>query len=120
MEALEHFELAQKEESSGPNFFNRGLTNMKLGKHEKANSDFHSALEQYKNKNESATNPGQYKVHYNMGINFRQLGQLEKSIESFRAAIDLNEKPCAFNNRGLSYFEYADYSNAVKDFNKAI
>ena len=93
---------------------------MKLGEHDDAHNDFNNALKYYQDKNESATNPGQYKVRYNMGINFRHLGLLQDSIDAFRAAIDLNEKPCAFNNRGLSYFENEDYSNAVKDFNKAI
>jgi len=61
-----------------------------------------------------------YKVRYNMGINFRNLGMLNESVDAFKKAVDLNERPAAYNLSGLSNFENENYSNAVKDFNEAI
>ena len=56
-----------------------------------------------------------------MGINFRHLGQLQESIDSFRKAIDFNDsKPAAHNNCGLSNFEFEMYTDAIKDFTAAI
>ena len=79
---------------------------MKLGLYEQARDDFDKAAKAYSEKGESASQTGLYKVKYNQGINYRNLGQLDKSIDEFKVAIDLNEnKPCAYNNRGMSLFE---------------
>lgn len=47
-EALLHFERAIKEDgSNGHNYFNKGLTHMKLGLHDEAHADFNQALKHY-------------------------------------------------------------------------
>lgn len=121
-EALQHFESAAKGAPSGHDFFNRGLANMKLGDYEQADVDFKAALKQYQGKEQDpASQANQYKVNYNMGINYRHLDNLEDSIGCFRKAIDFNDsKPAAYNNSGLSNFQFGDYTAAIKDFTAAI
>lgn len=116
--------MAIQEEKNGHNYFNRGLTFMKLVNFEdnyrKAEEDLLKALQAYAAKDDSA---GQYKVRYNLGINYRSRGKLLESVEAFRKAIELNvndSKPSAYNNSGLSNFEFKQYGLAVKDFNQAI
>ena len=44
-----------------------------------------------------------------MGINHRNLGQYFESVFRFGKAIELFEKPAAYNNCGLSNFENENY-----------
>jgi tetratricopeptide (TPR) repeat protein len=71
---LQHFEKALKEDNtSGHNFFNKGLAHMKLGMYEEAHEDLNKALVKYTAKEDLASI---YKVNYNMGINNRNRGKL--------------------------------------------
>ena len=50
---------------------------MKLGDYNNAQADFAQALKHYSVKEQDpASQASQYKVRYNMGINFRHLGML--------------------------------------------
>jgi len=62
-------------------------------------------------------------VQYNLGINCRNLGKLQESIDMFTKSIDhINntDRSAAYNYRGLSNFEAGQFSDAQKDFKKAI
>ena len=88
----------------------------------KADQDLRAALGYFsKDDHNQANQANQYKVYYNLGINYRNLGKIADSIKAFRTAIELNEnKPAAHNNSGLSNFESEAYGPAIKDFNQAI
>ena len=128
-EALQHFEKAFREDPSGHNYLNRGMAYMKLCLYEDAAADFGKALAKYVIMNDNDKPPhNQYKVHYNMGINFRNMGQYQESVTNFRKCIEMSERPelsrvnksSAYNNCGLSNFEWENYDQAVKDFENAI
>ena len=55
-----------------------------------------------------------------MGINHRNMGQYFESVFRFGKAVELFEKPAAYNNCGLSNFENENYPQAATDFNNAI
>ena len=73
-EANEHYTQAQKDET-GTSYFNLGLVRSKLNKLEKANSAFKTAIEKFKQ--EKQQNLQIYFCRYNLGINYRKLGQLD-------------------------------------------
>ena len=49
------------------------------------------------------------------------LGQIDRAIEAYSYAIELNpNNPAAYNNRGVSYDSKEKYDRAIADFNTAI
>ena len=116
-----HFDLAfSKDDTSGLNYFNRGLVQSKLHSYKQANSDFNKALALFGQEKEKRALEV-YFCRYNLGINNRKQGKLEQSISELRHAIDLQpEKPSAHNNLGLSLFEKGDFEGAIGHFGKAI
>lgn len=119
-EASQHFQQAVlKEDQSGINLFNRGLVRSKLNQFKKANEDFTNAIKVFGT--EKNTLQQVYFCRYNLGINYRKLGDFDASIHELKMAIDLNaDKPSVHNNLGLSYFEKNDMDLAIQEFNKAI
>ena len=77
-------------------------------------------MQAYSKKDDNAAKENQYKVRFNMGINHRNLGRYFESVFEFGKAIELFEKPAAYNNCGLSNFENENYPQAATDFNNAI
>ena len=62
-----------------------------------------------------------YFCRYNLGINFRKLGELDSSIIELKEAITLySDKASVYNNLGLTYFEKNEMDNAAGEFSKAI
>lgn len=62
-----------------------------------------------------------YFCRYNLGINYRKLGDHDRSIGELKEAITLqHEKPSVFNNLGLTYFEKSEMDAAIGEFSKAI
>ena len=86
-EAFQHFDNALKEDkdSNGSNFLNRGMVFMKLGLYDDAQHDFNMSLRMYSGNtvkdSETVKKENQYKVHYNMGINFRNMGEFQNSVD---------------------------------------
>jgi len=57
----------------------------------------------------------------NRGLAYRRLGQLDRAIRDYEAAIRLNARAAdAFNNRGNAYQDKLDYERALADYDEAI
>lgn len=98
---------------------------MKLQNYAKAEIDLNRALTSYmsaKKEEQKDSKAGQYKVLYNLGINYRSQGKLNESVEAFARAIGINGggRPAAYNNMGLSNFQNHKYKEAIADFSQAI
>ena len=119
-EALQHYRQAlQKEPDSAINLFNKGLVLSKMGQLKEANKELNLAREKFGNEKSNQINV--YYCRYNLGINFRKLGDLDSSVIELKEATALyQDKPSAFNNLGLTYFERCDMDLAIDSFSKAI
>ncbi len=65
--------------------------------------------------------PKNYRAHYNLGIAFQNLNQLDKALEAFQTAIDL--KPdyyFCYYNIGLVLEDKNDLGNAIEYYEKAL
>lgn len=59
--------------------------------------------------------------HRRQGDRYYDLGQYEKAVESYSAAIDMQPNTAYFyNDRGCAYSNLKEYSKAISDFDKAI
>ena len=115
-EALAHYNYGiQKYSEKGDIFFHRGLANVSLERYQKGIDDFNNAL-----KCTLSSDAMKYKVHLNLGINLRRVNNLDLSIAELRKAIDKQEKPQAYNNLGLSYFEQNEWEESISYYTKAI
>ena len=121
-EALTHFNMAIELGNKGEDYFNRGLTYMKLRDYENAKNSLNNALKKFNSQDEKSRSGTSYKVYYNLGIVYRHLGKLDESIKAFEQAISIpgGAKPAAYNNSGLSNFQKNAFKQAVIDFGKAI
>lgn len=63
----------------------------------------------------------QYQAKFNLGICERRKGELESSIKFLKQATEMQaNRPTAFNNLGLSYFEFGEFEEALLNYGKAI
>ena len=61
------------------------------------------------------------KVHNLRGIVYLEKGELDKAIEDFNTAINLDGNLAkAYSNRGFAYFRRRDFERAIEDFTAAI
>lgn len=59
-------------------------------------------------------------TYQNRGWHYGELGDIEKALEDYQRAIDLDPgQTSAYYNRGLIYERRGDYQRAVDDFAKA-
>ncbi|MDH3976476.1 MAG: tetratricopeptide repeat protein [Deltaproteobacteria bacterium] len=66
-------------------------------------------------------NPESYKAYINRGTAYSDLGEYEKAIKDFSAAIRLYPEIYeAYNNRGTVYSDRGAYEKAIRDFSIAI
>lgn len=62
-----------------------------------------------------------YFCRYNLGINYRKLGEFDSSVIELKEAIALqSEKSTVYNNLGLTYFEKNEMDLAITQFTAAI
>ena len=74
-------------------YFNRGYDYGKLGKYEKARSDYTKVIE---------LNPEYATAYYYRGICYRKLGEYDRAISDYTKAIELDPKYTkAYLNRAL-------------------
>jgi tetratricopeptide (TPR) repeat protein len=100
-EAILHYNYGiTRYSEKGDIFFHRGLAHVSLENYLRGIDDFNQAL-----KCSLISESLKYKVYLNLGINLRRVNNLDQSIAELRKAIDKSEKPQAYNNLGLSYFE---------------
>jgi len=60
-------------------------------------------------------------AYNNRGLAYAELNQLDRAIEDYKKAIELNQKFAdSYNNRGAAYCELNQHARAIEDFNKAI
>lgn len=53
---------------------------------------------------------GKYNTLYNLGINYRKIGDLDASASKFKEAIQQDDKrPTVYNNWGLTEFERSNF-----------
>ena len=65
--------------------------------------------------------PKNYKAHYNLGIAYFNLGQIESALESYNAAINIKpDYKFCYYNIGLVYEHKNDLKNALKYYNNAL
>jgi len=61
------------------------------------------------------------KKYYNRGIAYSEKGEVERAIEDYTQAIDLNPKFAdAYIKRGLAYTKKGEFDKAIADYTKAI
>ena len=60
-------------------------------------------------------------AYYNRGLVYEDQGEVERAIDDYTKAIDLNPNYAnAYNNRGLVYENKGEVERAIEDFNRAI
>jgi lipoprotein NlpI len=110
--AIEDFGFALEFEHHAEIYYHRGNAYLILEKIENAWKDFI----QYSS--ESNINP---EIFTNLGINFGQKGNIEKSIDCFSRAIDAEPTYThAFYNRAFAKYISADYEAALADCEKLL
>ena len=62
-----------------------------------------------------------YQARFNRGIQFRRMNRLDESIVDLQEAVKIKmDKPSAFNNLGLSFFENSDFESAIEHYSSAV
>ncbi len=54
------------------------------------------------------------------GVELTRDGKFDKAIESYNDSLDARSDPTVFYNRGVAYMNKGDFTNAIRDFTKAI
>ena len=106
-EALQNFELAvDNDRQKGIYHYYKALVRSRLDKIPEAIKSYQDSLNFF----ESDEREYMYQARFNKGICHRRIGEIKESIAELKKAIEKSnemsiEKPAAFNNLGLSYFE---------------
>ncbi len=91
---------------------NRGIAYGNRGEHDKALSDFNSALR---------ISPNYADAYNSRGVAYARTGKHDKAISDFDHALRSNPKYAkAYYNRGTSYFEKGKFDKAISDFSRAL
>ena len=88
-----------------------GVAYIKARKNDKARSVFQKGLN---------VDPFNHKFHINMGILFKNDGNLDKAEEHFKLAASISTDYLAFINLGSVYLERDLYFEGIQEFNKAL
>ncbi len=88
-----------------------GVAYMSAGENDKARSVFQKGLN---------IDPFNHKFHTNMGIIFKNNGDLDRAEEQFKLAALISKEYLAFINLGSIYLERDLYYQAIQEFNKAL
>ena len=139
-------EPLKQSQSSGIDYFSRGMTYLKNGDVEDAISDLNRAIKQnpenavayfsrgkanFKNGQVQSAisdydkaieiNPGYLDVYFSRGYYYQTIGEYEKAISDYNKVISIRPGNArAYNYRGSAYFVQEEYRKAFADFNKAI
>jgi protein O-mannosyl-transferase len=93
-------------------YYNRGAAYWKLGKPDKAITDYSSVI---------GINPVFAEAYYGRAANYGVLGQWDKVIADYTRATEINPKyATAFYNRGLAYSKLEQWDKAMADYSRAV
>jgi tetratricopeptide (TPR) repeat protein len=114
-DALLNYDKAiELDKFEGKYYYNRAQVKAKLDLFDEAIKDFDRAI-QY------PSDSILYYARYNKGICLRKVGNLDRSVEELKKAVELKpDNPNAHNNLGLSLFERKDFEDALTEYSKAI
>jgi tetratricopeptide (TPR) repeat protein len=121
-EALQNFELAcDFDKQKGIYHYHKALVRSRLDKVPEAIKSYQESFAFF----DSDEREYIYQARFNKGICHRRIGEIEQSIVELKKAIDKAnemsvEKPSAYNNIGLSFFEQEDYESAIENYDRAI
>ena len=91
---------------------NRGIAEYNLGRTNKAEADFRSAIRH---------NPFYDLPHMQLGRIYSEQGDFDKAIRSFSDALKINDKnPNAYLKRGIAYWQRGLVTEAENDFSKIL
>jgi|GEM_PF-4268023 len=101
---------------TGPEFARAALLAQQENDHDRAIDYFSRAIDS----NELRTKD-MPKAYNNLGVSYFRLRDLEKAVESYSVAIELNESySVAYRNRGAAYADLGALDDALSDYDRAI
>ena len=65
-------------------------------------------------------NPDDFQLYWQKGNVLNKLQRYEEAIDAYSSALELNEHPFIYLNRGIAYAHLQQYQKALADFNSAI
>jgi tetratricopeptide (TPR) repeat protein len=102
----------QTREIRAVDWYEKGFTDINLGKYDQAVQNFSTAIE---------LNPKEAGVYYNRGLAYAELRQRPQATQDYSMAIELNPKfEAAYIHRGFVLFYMGQHDRAIDDFNRAI
>jgi tetratricopeptide (TPR) repeat protein len=109
IEEKERSEKGAKERAA--ELISEGVVLCKKGKREEGIASFREALQ---------LDPGNEKIHYDMGIAYFELERYAEAIKCFTKAIEINKEfGDAYFNRAAAYRQIDEFEKAVVDSEKA-
>ena len=100
--------------SDGPSYLNIANTNKLMGK-------IPDAIKNYGNSIKHLKNNELFEAYFNRGICYRQIDQIENSIDDFLKAAELRkDEPYVQYRLGLNYLDVEDFEEARGRFDRAI
>ncbi|MCF8338311.1 MAG: tetratricopeptide repeat protein [Bacteroidales bacterium] len=110
-EALQDFNKSIKIEPSVKAYIERGTLKANAGYHQRAISDFKSAIE---------LNEDSDKAWNNLGLSHGKTGNMEKALDALNKAVEINPQNAnAYGNRGTVYFKTGHKTKACRDWKKS-
>lgn len=93
-------------------WFDIGLTELRLNHYGKAIDAFSRAIEE---------DPEDYQAYNNRGVAWCQEGEYDRAIADYSAALEMaGESAEIYNNRGVAWFHKLEYDRAIEDYTRAL
>jgi tetratricopeptide (TPR) repeat protein len=111
-EGLVTIDKAIQLQPENPNLYHeKSVILRKIKRYEEAEEALNKAIDLYPN----------YSYYLNLGFVYDEQNKLDKALENYNKAIDINPYfALAYNNRALVYDDQKKFQLALKDYNKAI
>ena len=96
------------------------MSEARAGQAAAAQQDWSAAIEHFTRaiRSNEFDNPNQAVAYYNRGLNYHRLGQYNRAIEDYSAALALNPAQLnALYNRAVAYTAKAEYADALAQLN---
>ncbi|SPD74253.1 putative TPR repeat family protein [uncultured Desulfobacterium sp.] len=93
-------------------WFDIGLTELRLNHYERAIDAFSRAIEE---------DPENYQAYNNRGIAWSLEGEYDRAIADYTAALEIAGASAeVYSNRGAAWFHKLEYDRAIEDYNRAL